>query len=75
MVEDERCDPAEKPAEERDCVVRETSGCPVQWEVEEWGQVRSKLRGARFEDKMILQRSLPLPPSLPPSLLLNLVLH
>lgn len=38
----ELCDAATRPADERECVVRDSSGCDTSWEVEEWGEVRSE---------------------------------
>ena len=39
LVADTRCNAAEKPAEDRHCVVEDTSHCDAKWNVEEWGQV------------------------------------
>ena len=40
VVSDGLCDAASRPAHERECVMRDSSGCDMAWEVEEWGEVR-----------------------------------
>ena len=42
VVSDDRCSAALRPAHERECIIRESSGCDTMWEVEEWGEVRGR---------------------------------
>ena len=45
VVSDELCDGVSRPDHERECVMRDSSGCDTAWQVEEWGQVRGREGG------------------------------